>query len=75
MRTDSELREYGFRALAKALGPVEAEKFIALIIRESFDYTTWQRTLWPTESVRSLSAAAMGLKKTRSGGTGPRKAR
>lgn len=57
--TDTELRVRGVQALMDALGEVEAEKFIALMAREPFDYTEWQRQLWPEMSVEALSQAAM----------------
>ncbi|MCX5772580.1 MAG: hypothetical protein NTZ09_20240 [Candidatus Hydrogenedentes bacterium] len=59
MRTDTEIKVTGFRALVAALGDVQAEKFIALIQREPFDYTPWQRTLWPDKSIEEISQAAM----------------
>jgi hypothetical protein len=39
MRTDAEIRSEGIRLLASGLGIVEAERFIALMHRERFDYT------------------------------------
>ena len=62
MRTGTEIRASGFRALVAAWGPVETEKFIALILREPFDYTTWQRGLWPDRGVEEVSKAAMALR-------------
>jgi hypothetical protein len=59
MITDTEIRTTGVRALVAALGDVQAEKFIALIQREPFDYTQWQRTLWPDKSIEEISQAAM----------------
>jgi hypothetical protein len=59
MSSDTEIKTAGFRALVDALGDVQAEKFITLIRREPFDYTQWQRTLWPEKSVEEISAAAM----------------
>jgi hypothetical protein len=59
MITDTEIKTTGFRALVAALGDVQAEKFIALIQREPFDYTQWQRTLWPDKSIEEISQAAM----------------
>ena len=59
MSTDTEVRLRGLRALVDALGPVEAERFISLILREPFDYTSWQRQLWAESSVDELSKAAM----------------
>ena len=60
MRTDSELRAEGMSALTNALGLVEAERFIASLSRESFDYTEWRRTRLPKMSVAQISAAASG---------------
>ena len=59
MFTDTEIRTTGFRALVAALGNVQAEKFIALIQREPFDYTQWHRTLWPDKNIEEISEAAM----------------
>ena len=59
MVTDTEIRTTGFRALVAALGDVQAERFIALIQREPFDYTQWHRTLWPDKSIEEISQAAM----------------
>jgi hypothetical protein len=59
MFTDTQIKATGFRALLAALGDVQAEKFIALVQREPFDYTQWQRTLWPDKSIEELSQAAM----------------
>ena len=59
MITDIEIKQRGIKALIADLGNVQAERFIALIIREPFDYTKWQRDLWPDESVEVLSKKAM----------------
>jgi len=59
MLSDTEIRVAGLRALIAALGDVQAEKFIALIQREPFDYTEWQRALWPDKSIEEISQAAM----------------
>jgi len=59
MITDIEIKQRGIKALIADLGNVQAERFISLIIRESFDYTKWQRDLWPDESVEGLSKKAM----------------
>ena len=62
MNTDTEVRIRGLRALVEALGTVEAERFITLILREPFDYTQWQRQLWADRSVDELSKAAMAMR-------------
>lgn len=59
MLSDTEIRAVGLRALVAALGDVQAEKFIALIQREPFDYTRWHRTLWPDRSIEEISEAAV----------------
>ena len=62
MKTDTEVRLDGLRALVNALGTVEAERFVTLMLREPFDYTTWQRHLWAEKSVNEISKAAMELR-------------
>jgi hypothetical protein len=59
MSTDTESRIRGLCAQVEVLGPVEAERFITLMLREPFDYTSWQRQLWVEKSVDELSKAAM----------------
>ncbi|MCL2426657.1 MAG: hypothetical protein FWD05_10020 [Oscillospiraceae bacterium] len=46
MRTNTVLRDDGMRILAEHLGLVEAERFIALMRREPFDYTQWRQGLY-----------------------------
>lgn len=64
MTTDTEVRIQGLRALIEALGTLEAERFITLILREPFDYTNWQKHLWIDRSVDEISKAAMVLRRT-----------
>jgi len=59
MRTDNIIKREGFEALFEKLDLVEAERFIALIKRENFDYTEWRKTLWEDMTVKELSAKAM----------------
>lgn len=58
MITDTEIRVRGLKALADALGHVEAERFITLLMREPFDYTEWRKSLWVERSVEDISKAA-----------------
>jgi len=51
MRTDTVLRCDGMKALALNLGIVEAERFVALIQREPFDYTEWRQGLFDDMSL------------------------
>ena len=59
MITDTEIKIKGIEALIAELGEVQAERFISLIMREPFDYTKWQRNLWPDKSIEEISKAAM----------------
>ena len=59
MYAEMALRNEGMKVLINSLGPVEAERFISLIIREPFDYTEWQRDLFNEMSVKELSSLAM----------------
>ncbi|MGA1603033.1 MAG: hypothetical protein ACO4CG_12190 [Prochlorothrix sp.] len=59
MMTDTEIRSRGLRILAQTLGDVEAERFIALIQREPFDYTQWRQSLPEEPSLEALDAKAM----------------
>lgn len=62
MRTDPEIRSEGFRLLASGLGAVEAERFIALLQRDRFDYTQWRKDQWQGETVQSLAEQARLLR-------------
>ncbi len=62
MLTDTEIRLKGLEILAKHLGDVEAERFIALIQREPFDYTKWRQGLDEDLSVEEISRRAMSLR-------------
>ena len=57
--TDTEIRQKGLGALIAVLGEVDAERFITLLSREPFDYTKWQRNLFPGLDVQELSRLAM----------------
>ncbi|PKL18237.1 MAG: hypothetical protein CVV49_07205, partial [Spirochaetae bacterium HGW-Spirochaetae-5] len=57
----------GFKALFEKLDIVEAERFIALIKREDFDYTKWRKDLWEDMTVDELSSKAMEYQKTEKG--------
>jgi hypothetical protein len=65
MITDKQLKIEGLKALTEALGDVQAEKFIALIMRSPFDYTKWQKKLWVDRSMEDISDAAMELRKSK----------
>lgn len=61
MKTDIAIRQEGMTALMNTLGYVDAERFVALVNRETFDYTQWRKTNLQENnlSVRELSKLAM----------------
>jgi hypothetical protein len=67
MMTDTEIKVKGIQILTKHLGDVEAERFIALIQREPFDYTKWSQGLFEDLSIEEISQKAMSLRKKTSG--------
>lgn len=62
MITDTEIKIKGVQVLSKYLGKVEAERFIALIQREPFDYTKWHQELEEPSSIEELSRKAMAAR-------------
>jgi len=58
MKTEAEIRQEGMRALIEALGTVEAERFVAALTRERFDYTAWRKGGLPDVNIETLSAVA-----------------
>jgi len=63
MKTDTLIKNEGLTVLNEHLGPVDSERFIALMLREPFDYTKWHENLDDTLSVRELSKKAMEYQK------------
>jgi len=62
MITDTEIKVRGLEILTEHLGDIEAERFIALIQREPFDYTKWRQGLDEELSIEVISEKAMDLK-------------
>ena len=59
MRTDIALRHMAMEALVQALGMVDAERFISMIKRDTFDYTEWRRNLWNDMTIEEIFAEAV----------------
>ena len=55
---DTVLAKQGIDLLVEHLGKVETERFIAMILREPFDYTKWQSDLFSDMSAEELFSAA-----------------
>ena len=60
MKTDTMIKQEGIAALISELGYVDAERFIVLINKETFDYTKWREEFLDEGlNVRQLSKKAM----------------
>jgi len=59
MITDTEIKLKGVQIRAEYLGDVEAERFIALIQRELFNYTKWRQGLDEDLTIKDISQKAM----------------
>jgi hypothetical protein len=62
--TNQELKVKGINTLLNSLGDVETEKFISLIIKEKFDYTKWQTSLFEDLTIGEISKKAMYYQST-----------
>ena len=54
-----DIMNRGMECLTQALGAVEAEQFISIIIREKFDYTKWQRRYFDEMAPGEFSEKAL----------------
>ncbi|MCL1806743.1 MAG: hypothetical protein FWG31_03470 [Oscillospiraceae bacterium] len=54
MQNNTVLKDKGLRILSEQLGLVEAERFIALMRREPFDYTEWRQHLFEGVSLEQF---------------------
>jgi len=58
LRSDNIVRLEAMEALITALGAIDAERFISMIKRDTFDYTEWQRKLWEGKSIEEIHTLA-----------------
>lgn len=59
MTSDIEIMNRGMNCLLEKLGVIETERFIAVISREKFDYTKWQRQRFHNMSSDEFNEAAV----------------
>jgi len=62
MKTDTVIRNEGMNILIKNLGLIEAERFIMLIQKETFDYTKWQENLFEDMTIEEIYNNAAKLR-------------
>ena len=58
MPCEVELGTRCFGILAREVGPVDAERFIAYVNRERMDYTKWQQNLFAGQSIEEIASDA-----------------
>ena len=58
MLNETELRLEGVRLLLKGLGDLDTERFISIINKDHFDYTTWHRNMFGNKSIDELNQLA-----------------
>jgi hypothetical protein len=58
MKTANVVRLEAMDAFISTLGAVDAERFVSMIKRDTFDYTEWQRKLWDGKSIEEIHALA-----------------
>jgi len=63
MRTDNIVRVEAMNALIIALGAVDAERFISMVKRDTFDYTEWQQKLWDGLSIEEIHTMGVELER------------
>ncbi|MDR0926499.1 MAG: hypothetical protein LBO69_01870 [Ignavibacteria bacterium] len=63
MRTDTVLKVEAFDLLTKQLGEVDAERFIAIIKNDNFDYTKWRSNIFAGMSIEEIHRQATQFEK------------
>ncbi|MCM1081924.1 MAG: hypothetical protein NC393_02080 [Clostridium sp.] len=58
MNSTVEIMDTGFACLIEKLGIVDAERFVAMIKRDSFDYTIWRREYFDKMDLEQISKEA-----------------
>ena len=56
--SETQLRAEGMRLLREKPGLVDAEMFINLLLKDHFDYTQRQETLWEGKTLDDISEMA-----------------
>ncbi len=58
MNSTVELMDKGFACLVEKLGVVDAERFVAMIKGDRFDYTIWRREYFDKMDAEQISEEA-----------------
>jgi len=63
MRSTTLIRKEGMESLIKTLGVLETEIFISSLLRDSFDYTEWQREYFSNVTLNDFLSNALAFDK------------
>ena len=63
MKADTLVRTEGMNTLIKNLGLIDAERFVMLIQKDTFDYTKWQENLFEDMTIEEIYNNAAELRK------------
>ena len=58
MNSAVEIMDTGFACLVEKLGIVDAERFVAMIKRDSFDYTIWRKEYFDKMDIEQINTEA-----------------
>ena len=61
MKTEAEIRTQGMQALISSLGLIEAERFLAAVSKDRFDYTQWRRKGLPDMTIDAIAQQGNAL--------------
>lgn len=64
MNSAVEIMDIGFACLVEKLGVVNAERFIAMIKRDSFDYTIWRKEYFKSMELEEIRKEAVAYGKS-----------
>jgi hypothetical protein len=65
MKTDNVVYLEAMDALIATLGHVDAERFVVMVKRDTFDYTEWRRNhLWKDKTIDEIHAMGVEYEKT-----------
>ena len=64
MNNAVEIMDTGFACLVETLGVVNAERFIAMIKRDSFDYTIWRKEYFKDVDLEEIREEAVAYDKS-----------
>lgn len=59
MNDTVDIIDKGFACLVEKLGVINAERFIAMVKRDSFDYTVWRREYFDNMSLEEINEEAV----------------